>query len=59
MFTSHPFLSVILVIAGLAIGWMYGKGRIGRRRGISLGSGFLGIDEKERGLGGLGNGKAD
>ncbi|KAL9128552.1 MAG: hypothetical protein Q9217_002785 [Psora testacea] len=57
--TSHPWLSAIFLIAGLAIGWVYGKGRIGRRRGISLSSGLLGIDEKEKGLGAFGNGKAD
>ena len=57
--SSHPWLSAIILIAGLVIGWMYGKGRVGRRRGISLGSGFLGMDEKDRVSGGVGNGKAD
>ena len=59
MLSSHPYLSSVLLTAAAITGVVYGKGRIGRRRGISLGSGFLGLDEKEKGLGGVGNGKAD
>ena len=59
MLSSHPYLSSILLVAVAITGWVYGRGRIGRRRGISLGSGFLGLDEREKGVGGVGNGKGD
>ena len=52
--SSHPFVSVGLII-GIAIGvLMYGKGRMRRSRG-----GFFRLDEKDGLLGGNMGGKVD
>ncbi|KAG8531762.1 uncharacterized protein KY384_003398 [Bacidia gigantensis] len=65
LLTGHPYLSAILLTAAAVVGWtQFGNNKRGRRRGISLGgglpgglgSGFLGVDEKERTLA---NGKGD